>query len=355
MSKTILSVFLILLLIPFSQAFSAEFTNNPSTLSVSLGSETPFVYQDSEGYTVVVGIVENTNLLTPVTNVRIQVSFFDDFGSQPLEVTEGNTTLEVVPSNGQSPYAIRSQTPNPNITQASVSLLGFDSSEEKQKGLMVYSSEVFLDTSLKFSGVLQNGGAPNSNTNVYLAFYDGFEPPRILGVHTIELGNVAPNTEVNFEIDEKINAKSKGFLLFAESNIFYSDVVDVKIPPAQLLTKLVTISDVSIKDTMGNNLSDIKLGSTVNIESETWIEFAVDQKSNETAYTYYVQIKRFGELPYVEFIGKYDGRFIGVGLDSQVIDWVPKEKGAFFIETFVWDRNNIPISERGPFVIINVT
>ncbi len=127
MQKLTLSAFLILLLIPFSQAFSQEYSDTAPTLSVSLRNETPFVYQDSEGYTVVVGVVENTNSLTPVTNVRIQVNFFDDFGSNPLEVIIGYTTLEVIPSNGQSPFAIRSETPNPNITQASISLLGFDS------------------------------------------------------------------------------------------------------------------------------------------------------------------------------------------------------------------------------------
>jgi len=75
MQKFILSVFLALLLIPFSQSFSQEFSDNAPTLSVSLKNETPFVYQDSEGYTVVVGAVENHNSLTPVTNVEIRVNF----------------------------------------------------------------------------------------------------------------------------------------------------------------------------------------------------------------------------------------------------------------------------------------
>ena len=147
---------------------------------------------------------------------------------------QGDTTLEVISPNGKSPYSIRSQTPNPNITQASVSLLGFDSSTEKQKGLTVYSTDVFLDESFRFSGILQNGGAPNTDTNVHLAFYDGFEPPRILKVSTIELGYVDPNTDVAFEFDEKIDSRSVGFFLFAESNIFSSDIIDLQIPPSQV-------------------------------------------------------------------------------------------------------------------------
>lgn len=353
MLKVILCTFLILLLVPFSQGFS-QVTDNAPTLNVSLMNETPFVYQDTEGYTVVVGIAENNNSLTHVTNVQIQVKFYDDYSSTPLEVVQGNTTLEVIAPNGKSPYSIRSQTPNPSITQASVSLLGFDSSEPKQKGLTVYSTNVFLDNFFSFSGVLQNGGAPNSDTNVYLAFYDGFIPPRFLKVSTIELGDVEPNTDVSFEFNEVIDSRAVGFFLFAESNIFSSDFVDIKIPTSQIPDKLVTIAAVSVEDSNGNKLSELSVGLPVNIKSTTQIQFVEDQESDETAYTYYVQIKESGTSPYVEYVGKFDGRFIGTGLETQTIDWIPEKTGLFFIETFVWDRNNIPIAEQGPFVLIIV-
>ncbi|MHA7733993.1 hypothetical protein [Nitrosopumilus sp. S6] len=345
---------MVFLLIPFSQSFAAEVTDTPSTLSVSITSQAPYVYQDSEGYTVVVGTVKNHNTQTPVTNVIIQVNFFDDYDPSPLEVTSGRTTLEVIPPNGESPFAIRSDTPNSAITQASVSLLGFDSSSPKQKGLTVYSSEVTYDGHLRFEGVLQNSGAPNSNTNVYLALYDGFEPSRILEVITVELGDVESDGEVSFNVNRQIDARAIGFLLFAESNVFSSNFVDVEIPEPQSLTKLVSISNVSVTDSNGEKLSEIPVNSIVNIKSETWIQFAADQSTNETPYTYYVQIKEAGNNK-VEYIGKDDGRFIGTGLQSPTIDWMPKNTGLYFIETFVWDRNNIPIAEQGPFVLINVT
>lgn len=225
---------------------------------------------------------------------------------------------------------------------------------EKQKGLTVYSTDVFLDTSFRFSGVLQNGGAPSANTNVYLAFYDAFDPPRILSVSTIELGNVSLNTDVSFELDEEINSKAVGFFLFAESSVFISDFVDIEIPESRIPDKLITISNVSVEDTDGNKLSELSVGSQANIKSETWIQFAADEESNETAYTYYVQVKESGESPYVEYIGKFDGRFIGTGQETQTIDWIPEKDGLYFIETFVWDRNNIPIAEQGPFVLVIV-
>ena len=63
MFKVILCAFLILLLVPFSEAFSAESTDTPSTLTLSLNEDNIHVYQDSDGHTVVVGLVENNNSL----------------------------------------------------------------------------------------------------------------------------------------------------------------------------------------------------------------------------------------------------------------------------------------------------
>ena len=352
MNKIILCSFLILLLIPTSQSLSQ--VNDESTLSISLNSEHTYVYSDSEGYVFVVGIIENNDLLTSITGIQIQVRFFDDFNSDPLEVIQGTTTLDVVAPNGKSPYSIRSSTPNPNITQASVSILGFDSSEEKQKGLTVYATDVSVDESFKFSGILENIGAPNTNTNVYLAFYDAFEPPRILKVSTIGIGDVAPDAKVPFELDEMLDPQAVGFSLFAESDIFHSDFVDVKIPRPQLIDKLLTISDVRVEDSDGNKLSELFVGSEASIRSVISIQSPQIQKDDETDYTYYIQIKQSGKIPFIEYIEKFDGRFIGIERETQTINWIPEKPGLFFIETFVWDENNVPLAEQGPFVLLVV-
>ena len=355
MEKIVLSMFLILILFPISSGFSTEYVDNKPTLSVVLTSDSPFVYKDDEGYTVVVGAVENTSNLTSITNVRVHVNFYDDVSSQPLEIIEGGTILEVIPPLGKSPYMIRSNSSNSDITQASVSLgEGFHTSTSKSKQLSVEISSIALDDTLHFSGVLKNGAAPINNTNVYLAFYDNFVPPRIVGVSTIPIGVVESNEIINFSFNEKIQTRSVGFILFSESNVFYSDSVDVKIPEPEITTRLVTISNVSVLDSQGKALSEIKVGSTVQIQSESWIQFSADQKSDETPYSYYVQIKQSGKIPFVEFIGKYDGRYIGAGSQLQSIDWIPENDGLFFIETFVWDRNNIPIANQGPVVLIVV-
>ena len=339
------------MLFPISSGFSQK-SDTLSTLSVTLTSDSPFVYKDDEGYTVVVGNVINKNEVTPVTNVQIRVNFYDETGTEPLESVRAGTLLEVIPESSTSPYLIKSESANPNITQISVFLEGFLPSSSKSQQLVVESTSIFLDENLKLSGVLSNGGSPITDTSVYLAFYDAFIPPRLIGVSSIPIGDVAANEKVDFYFNEEIDQKAVSFQIFAESNVFYSNFADEKIP--QQLTRLAKISDVSLIDSQGNRLSEITTGSTVNIRSNTLVQFSIDQNTNETPYTYYVQVKQSGEIPYVEFLGKSDGRFIGTGSQSVTIDWIPENSGVFFIETFVWDRNNIPIADKGPIAVIVV-
>lgn len=352
MKKILLSLFLILMLFPISQGFSQK-TDNKPTLSVVLTSEVPYVYQDEMGYTIVVGAVKNTNSNTAVTNVKIRALYFDDVSTTPLDIAEGHPVLSVIPPLGTSPYMIKSNSPNTKITQASVFLETFDSSAPKNKYLTIDHSDVFYDGNLVFSGTLKNGPAPSNNTNIYLAFYDAFQPSRYLGISTIPIGQMNPNDQKSFEFNEKINPQTVGFMLFAQSDIFYSDLITVKIPESELLNKMVTISGVKITDNLGVPLSEVKVGTIAKIQSDAWVEYSQDAPQ-EMAYTYYVQVKEAHDPPYVEFIGKYDGRFVGEGSQPQSIDWIPEKKGLYYVETFVWDRDNIPISEKGPVILVLV-
>lgn len=351
MQKIFLTLFLALILLPTSSAFS-QVTDTPSALSVALTSESPFVYKDKEGYTIVIGNVENKNEITSVTNVQLRVNFYDDTGFDPLETVHGNTVLEVIPELGTSPYMIKSATPNPNITQVSVVLESFSPSPSKTQNLIVFTSDVYLDENLKLSGFLTNGGSPITDTVVYLTFYDAFIPPRLVGVASIPIGDVDADETVDFYFDGEIDRRAVSFQIFAESSVFYSNILDKKIP--QQLTKLVTISDVSLTDNEGNRVAEVSAGSPVNIQSNTLVQFSADQKTNETPFTYYAQVKQSGEIPFVEFLGKYEGRFIGTGPQSISIDWIPEQSGVYFIETFVWDRTNIPIADKGPVILIVV-
>ena len=131
------------------------------------------------------------------------------------------------------------------------------------------------------------------------------------------------NLKIDFYFNEKIDRRAVSFQVFAQSDVFYSNILEEKVP--EQLTRLVTISETSLKDNQGNRLAEIKAGSTVNIQSNVWVQFSKDPSTTETPYRYYAQVKQSGDKPYVEFLGKFDGRFAGTGSQSIEIDWIPEK------------------------------
>ena len=283
MNKPIFGIILFLFLLPIPTIFSQEYTDTNPTLTISMDSNSNFVYQDSEGYTVVIGLIENNDPLSFLTNVVIQANFYDDFNPNPLEVKEGSTTLKVIPPNTKSPFIIRSDNPNPDITEVSTKFLTFDTSESMNNSLNISINDVSLEPiitssdnvySLSFLGILRNGDTSISNTVAHLAFYDVFN--RIIQISTIEIGDVDANELVSLTLNEDINSSSVGFVLFSESDKFYSDVIDVKIPTPQLRTNLATTCGSSEVNVGGNCTSyDISGGhvisATVNTNDNSFI------------------------------------------------------------------------------------
>lgn len=199
--------------------------------SVVLTSDYPFVYKDESGYTIIVGEVENTNNYS-VKDVHVTANFYDDVSSDPLEIVKGETILNVIPPHGKSPYLIRSNSPNPNITQVSVSLSeGSHTSPSKSKHLSVELSNIVVDNTLRFSGIIKNDGSSINNANVYLAFYDSSVSPRVIAISTIPIGSVESNEIKKFTFNEKIQTITGGFLLFSESDLSYSDPVNFNLEP----------------------------------------------------------------------------------------------------------------------------
>ena len=283
MKKFFFSTIFILILFPISQSYSQEFTDTNPTLTVSLNSDNSFVYEDSDGHTVVVGLIENNDPLSFITNVVIQAKFFDDFSSNPLEIKEGSAVLKVVPPNSAAPFIIRSENPNPNITDVSTKILTFETSKFMENSLNISVNNVSIakifDLSesvydLSFSGMLRNGNASSSDTAIHFAFYDVFN--RIIQISTIEIGDIGINELVSFKLNEGITASSVGFLLFSESDQFYSDFKDVEIPQPQIHTNLATTCDSSEVNIGGNCTSyDISNGhvtsATVNTDDNSVI------------------------------------------------------------------------------------
>ena len=345
--KTLLALFLVLFLFPFSHSY-AGLSDTGATLGIALTSFSPFNYKDEQGYTVVLGEIENKKEF-PITGVKIWVGFYDDFGEQPLETTIGSTIIDVIPPFGKSPYMIKSKNPNSAITGASVNLLGFNSAPLKAKLLSLEPGKLDLKNQLTLSGTITNNGPLDSNnTQIHLVAYDGFVPPRVLDVVTISVDNMLPGTVQNFEFNTKPDIRTVTFKIGAESRNYQSDIIDISVPTTDVLQRLVTINDISVNDAEGNRLPDVSVDSTIYIQSKIWIQYASDQGSVEQPYIYYVQIKKSEDVngenkPFVHFIGKYEGIFQSGGTQIPIVEWSPQEKGVYFAETFVWDPNAVPL------------
>ena len=258
MKKFIFGIIFLFLLLPISQSYHQEYTDTNPTLTIYMNSDNNFVYHDSEGYTVVIGLIENNDPLSFVTNVVIQANFYDDFNSNPLEVKQGSTILNVIPPNTSSPFMIRSYNPDVDITQVSTKFLTFDTSESMKNSLRITINDTTVEPithpstpvyTLSFSGILRSDDSFVSDTAVHFAFYDVFN--RIIQISTIDIGDIDMNGLSSLELIEEINSSSVGFLLFSESYKFYSDFKNVKIPTPQLRTNLTTTcgsNEVAIHD-----------------------------------------------------------------------------------------------------------
>nr|AIF15530.1 hypothetical protein [uncultured marine thaumarchaeote KM3_70_D10] len=283
MKKLIFGIIFILILFPTSQSFSQEYTDTNPTLTVSTNSNTNYVYQDSEGYTVVIGVIENNDPLSFVTNVKVQAYFYDEFNPDPLEVKEGSTILDVIPPSSSSPFVIRSETPNSEIINVYTKILTFETSKTLDDSLKISINDVSIEPitnsndssyTFSFSGILRNGNSQTSETSVYLAFYDVFD--RIIQISTINIGDMNINELAPVKLNEEISSSSIGFVLFSESDKFYTDIIDVEIPEPQLRTNLATTCGSSEVNIGGNCTSyDISGGhvesATVNLDDNSVI------------------------------------------------------------------------------------
>lgn len=348
--QRLLPALLLALLLPLSAAAAQEFMDKPSTLSVKLQSDSPFVYIDGDGHAVVVGLVENVNETSPVTNVAIQASFYNDVDAAPLELVTGGSLMGVVPPGGVSPYMLRSINPNPNITQVSVSVLGFDSAPPKQAGPILELGEIASGLEVSLSGTLGNGPVPVSDARVHLAFYDDFDPPRILLVETVEIGDIGAGQQAGFGFAGVVDARASHVFAVAETDISYYEPVRAELPEPVLLTRLAEISSVTLEDSGGNRVSQLDVGSTVSIRGEAAPKSG-DQ--GDGSYVYYAQVRESGAIPYIEHVAYSEGSF-GAGPSRPSVEWTPQRPGLFFVETFAWDVDGIPIADPGPILLVHV-
>jgi hypothetical protein len=335
-------------------------TDKPPTLGIVLTSNSPFNYKDIDGKTVILGEIQNTKNY-PVGGLKIWAGFYDDNSKNPLETTIGTTILEVIPPFSKSPYMIISPSSNPKITSVSVNLLGFNSSPEKKQNLSLELGTLKIEDKISLSGSIINKGPVNStNTKIYLISSDVFVPPRILGIATVTLDqDLGAGQKDSFEFNIPHDSRAVSFKIVAESDDYTSGIMEVKNTATAVLTKLVTINDVSITDATGNRISNMSAGTPINIQSSLGIEYSAIEKSQLQPFVYWIQIKQSfetsdGTKSFVEYIGKAEGTFDSPAEQLPTIEWTPPNEGLYFIETFVWDPNSIPLASKGPISLVLV-
>jgi len=311
----------------------------PSNTSLTVEILPAYSYRADDGTTVVLGEVVNHNNF-PITGVTIGVSFLDQ-NSNTLEYKTGSTLLKVIPGNGKAPFSISSTKSDPTIENVQTKIAGFTSSSSRQQVLSIVPGHLQIASQLSLSGTIKNTGTMiSSGTKVYLISYDAFQ--RVVSVSNAEPIDVGPGTTSSFSITSAPSSHAKSYKLVAESDNYQSTITDVTDVTATLP---VIISGTLVTDPQGNKYSTIPVGAPVKITSE------LRNLGSQTtqAYVYYVQVKNFAGQ--VEFIGKYSAIFLGQS-DNATVIWNPTTDGPYFIETYVWNSDNIPLAPPGS--IINV-
>jgi len=355
--KELLAVSIIaFLLLPVSQGFG-QLTDTPSSLGVKLTNTAPFSYKDDQGYTIVLGEVENTKNF-PVTNVKVWVGFYSgkatsgSAGQSPQETVTGSAILDVIPAHGKSPFMIKSKTANPEISEVTINILGFNSATQKQQVLAITPDTLTIGNTIKLSAEIKNGGTQESTkTNVFLIAYDAFKPPRIVGIEKLTVDEITQGKSANISFDALMDYRATSFKVVAESDKYQSKITDVKNVSLDALTKLISINDIGVLDSSGERISQFQVGVPVDIVSDLSIQYFALAGSKQP-YVYYAQVKQFGETAPVEFLGIMEGEFSSAESQSVSVSWTPQQAGGYFIEAYVWDPNGVALAAPSKTVSI---
>ncbi len=321
--------------------------NLPPTSSIQVEILSSYSYKASDGTTIVLGEVQN-KMDSPVNAVTIGVTFMDD-NSHSIEYKTGTTLLQVVPPGGKVPFSISSTHADPAITQIQVKLAGFRSSSERQQVLAISPGTLQVSDKLVISGTITNNGALKStNTKLYLISYDPFQ--RVVGIGISNPIDVGTKQDSQFSITSDSNSKAQSdclsgiikcsTMLIAESDNYQSKLIPVT---GVKVTLPIIVRNTMATDPNGTSYSTIPVNATVKISSN-----AKYLLNSTQPFIYYVQVKQFSGK--TEFIGKYEGVFLGTEDKNVSVNWTPHSSGSYFIETYVWNYDAVPLSSAVPSI-----
>ena len=315
--------------------------NLPSPSSIKVLVCSSYSYKAPDGTTTVLGEIQNNNDF-PITAVKVGITF-EDVNNNVLEYKTGTTLLQVIEPNSIAPFSISSTKADPSITQISVNLAGFTSASARDQVLTISPGPLQISDNLILQGTIKNGGKSTStNTRLYLLSYDAFQ--RVVAVGTLTVPDISAGSVANFAMTSTPSSRAKTFQIVAESDSYQSLPTDVSNIVASLP---VMIASTDVTNPSGKSYSSIPVDAPVKVSSD--LRYLLN---NPQSYIYYVQIKKFGGQ--VAFIGNSTGVFLG-GTDTEhteSVSWTPSEAGSYYIETYVWDSNGVPISSAGTTINI---
>ena len=314
----------------------AQTYDTPQTLAVSL--EPPYyTYVDPDGHSVTTGMVRNESDVSYVGNVIILAKFYGDHSPVPLDTVSAKTLLEVIPPGSASPYTVRSAEPDPRISVAVSTLLLFDPVGPKQPGLEM---QRYANGVVRVSDTV---GAPHTNVTVHIAYHDAFDPPRILGARTYELGGMGMGGALNLTTPDAYPPNTRGVMAFAESDVFSSRTVSWRAetaPPAPPPLP-AHILDAWVSDYTGERTLSAPSGGNLALNG-------VVETSGDGDYWLYVQVtaRDSGGVEFLESVAVSDG--------AASMPWTPMHAGEYIVEMFLWGEGGVPASRPSPILLFSV-
>jgi hypothetical protein len=225
---------------------------------------------------------------------------------------------------------------DPSIATVQVNMGPFDSASLKQQALDISPGLLQVSDKLVLSGNVHNNGVQKSlNTKVYLVLYDAFQ--RVVRTGVSNPIDVDSGKDSQFSVTADLDPRATSYVLVAESDMYQSKPT----PKNDFQTLPVIVSNTMLTDPNGTSYSTVPVNASVKITS------SLNHILNSTQpFIYYVQVKQFNGQ--VDFIGKYEGIFLGPDTQYASVDWKPNMAGSYFVETYVWNFDAVPLSSTVP-------
>ena len=295
----------------------------------------PFVKINPDGTISLIGEVENKKNI-PITSVKIKFDLYDN-SAGPIESIVGGTILDVIPSNSKSPYVVHSNLTNIQSTQSTV--IGFGAIATKPQMLTLTLVEQFTDFNSVFKGLVSNSGDTiTTNIKIHLTSFDKLGT--VINVETISFDVMEPDTDNVFEIYSKYDSSVSEFSLVAESSEYRSNMIRLNAMPPSSMINAIQIGSTILYNSQEDVLTLGKINESIIVQSTL---IPLERVDHEISYNYFIQVKRSGENPIVEYVGQSTGVIRGDDIIASAT-WTPQLSNLYFIEVYVWDINNIPIS-----------